>query len=154
MHCVSLLGVNLEFHMCRGNHGARLSSQTAKNCPLVWDTGASFVTPFRSDFIDYVECRIPVNDMAQTNSMIGIGTNLHCCQLDGQPFFFPCLFYHLPSAKIQLFGPQTYHTIYDGHSSVNGDCVKMHVDIHKVIILIQSVHVVEVEESNGLPWIK
>ena len=36
---------------------------TFKNCPLVWDTGASFgLTPFRNDFIDYVECSTPVNE--------------------------------------------------------------------------------------------
>ena len=30
---------------------------THKTCPLVWDTGASAgLTPFRCDFIDYMEC--------------------------------------------------------------------------------------------------
>jgi hypothetical protein len=52
--------------------------KTAKDCPLVWDTGASFgLTPFRSDFIDYTACEIPVNDIARTNIVIGIGTTLH-----------------------------------------------------------------------------
>jgi hypothetical protein len=33
------------------------------NSSLVWDTGASFgLTPFRADFIDYVERSIPVNN--------------------------------------------------------------------------------------------
>ena len=37
---------------------------TFLNCPLVWDTSASFgLTPFQADFIDYVECRISVNNI-------------------------------------------------------------------------------------------
>lgn len=36
--------------------------------PLIWDTGASFgLTPFRSDFIDYVEADIPVKDVTKVN---------------------------------------------------------------------------------------
>ena len=51
---------------------------TYYDCPLVWDTGASFgLTPFRGDFIDYVKCNIQVNDIARTNIVIGIGTTLH-----------------------------------------------------------------------------
>ena len=48
------------------------------NCPLVWDTGASFgLTLFRADFMDYAECSIPVNNIARTNMVVGIGTTLH-----------------------------------------------------------------------------
>ena len=91
-------------------------------CPLVWDTGASFgLTPFREDFIDYVKCNIPVNDIARTNMVIGIGTTLHKFSLDGEPVYLPCLSYHLPSAAIRLFSPQTYHKLYGGHSAVFGD---------------------------------
>ncbi|KAL7474042.1 hypothetical protein ACHAW6_000041, partial [Cyclotella cf. meneghiniana] len=54
------------------------SKSSPKNCPLVWDTGASFgLTPFRSDFIDYTECSIKVNDVSKTNTVVGIGTTLH-----------------------------------------------------------------------------
>ena len=45
---------------------------------LVCDTGASYgLTPFRSDFIDYVECAILVKDVTKVNRVIGIGTNIH-----------------------------------------------------------------------------
>jgi hypothetical protein len=51
---------------------------TFKNCPLVWDTGASFgLTPFRGDFIDYVECKITVRDISRENTVVGVGTTLH-----------------------------------------------------------------------------
>jgi hypothetical protein len=60
--------------------GSTNSSRTAKcttfkNHPLIWDTGASFgLTPFRGDFLDYVECEIAVRDIARTNTVIVIGT--------------------------------------------------------------------------------
>jgi hypothetical protein len=96
---------------------------------LVWDTGASFgLTPFRGDFIDYVECSIPVRDIARTNIVVGIGTTLHKFQFQGEDIFIPCLSYHLPSAEVCLFSPQTYHTIYGGHSAVFGDKVEMFID--------------------------
>jgi hypothetical protein len=60
---------------------------TFENCPvgggkldprsliLIWDTGTSYgLTPFCSDFIDYVECDIPVWDVTKVNKVIGIGT--------------------------------------------------------------------------------
>jgi len=72
---------------------------TFKTCPLVWDTGASAgLTPFRCDFIDYMECQLPVNDIARTNMVVGIGTTLHKFVVDGDPVYLPCLSYHLPLA--------------------------------------------------------
>jgi hypothetical protein len=137
VHRLNLFGVNLGLHDCQGEHGQQRQRKTAKNCPLMWDTGASFgLTPFRSDFIDYTECNIPVNDIARTNMVIGLGTTLHRFELDGEAFYLPCLSYHLPSAKIRLFSPQTYHTIYGGHSSVNGDRVEKYIDRHKLVIPI------------------
>ena len=39
--------------------------------------GASYgLTPFRSDFIDYVKCQIPVRDVTMVNTVVGIGTTL------------------------------------------------------------------------------
>ena len=106
-------------------------------CPLVWDTGASFgLTPFRADFIDYVECQIPVNDIARTNMVIGIGTTLNKFWIDGEAVYLPCLSYHLPSAEIRLFSPQTYHTLYGGHSAVFGDKVVKLIDNLKIEIAI------------------
>ncbi len=49
-----------------------------KTLILIWDNGGSAgLTPFRSDFIDYVECDIDVCDIAKVNKVIGIGTTLH-----------------------------------------------------------------------------
>ena len=51
------------------------SSVTFENCPVVWDTGASYgLTPFASDFIDYKEVNIQVQDIPHTNIVVGIGT--------------------------------------------------------------------------------
>ena len=44
---------------------------------LIWDTVAPYgLTPFRSDFIDYLKCDIPIKDATKINRIIGIGTNL------------------------------------------------------------------------------
>jgi hypothetical protein len=44
-----------------------------KSLILIWDTGALYgLTPFRSDFIDYVACTIPVRDVTRVNTVIGI----------------------------------------------------------------------------------
>ncbi len=49
-----------------------------KSLILIWDTGALYgLTPFRSDFIDYVKCEIPVRDVTKVNAVVGIGTALH-----------------------------------------------------------------------------
>ena len=82
-----------------------------ENTPLVWDTGASLgLTPYRADFIDYVEVNIPVKDVTKTNYVVGIGTVFFRFQNDkGQDVFLPCVAYHLPTADIRLFSPQTYH---------------------------------------------
>ena len=45
---------------------------------LVWNMEASYgLTPFRSEFIDYVKCDIPVCVITKVNRVIGIGTTLH-----------------------------------------------------------------------------
>jgi hypothetical protein len=51
-----------------------------KSLILIWDTGTSYgLIPFRSDFIDYVKCEIPVRDVTKVNTVVGIGTTLHKC---------------------------------------------------------------------------
>ena len=45
---------------------------------LVWGTGAPYgLTPFRSDFIDYMKCNILVKEMTKVNSVIGIRNTFH-----------------------------------------------------------------------------
>ena len=40
---------------------------------LVCDTGDSYgLKPYRSDFIDYIECDIPVKEVTKVNRVIGI----------------------------------------------------------------------------------
>ena len=88
------------------NTGRR--GHTHKTCLLVWDTEASAglaLAPFWCDFIDYkdMECHIPVNDIARTNVVDGIGTTLHKFIVDGDPAYFPCLSYYFPGAETRLF---------------------------------------------------
>jgi hypothetical protein len=62
---------------------------------LIWDTGASYgLTPFCSNFIDYVQCDIPVRDVTNVNKVVGIGTTLHK---------FTCMLglYNILDSKIQ-----------------------------------------------------
>ncbi len=59
---------------------------TFDNCVLLLDTGASLgLTPFRDDFIYYVECHLPVKDISKTNMVTGIGTTLYKFMVNGEP---------------------------------------------------------------------
>ena len=104
--------------------------QTFKGCPLVWDTGASFgLTPFHQDFINYTKCSIAVNDIARTNTIIGIMTTLHKFKINSEDIFLVCFPYHLPSTNMRLFSPQTFCTLHGGHSAVFGDKVEMFINL-------------------------
>jgi hypothetical protein len=94
-----------------------------KTLILTWDTGGSAgLTPFHSDFIDYVDCDIEVHDVTKVNKVIGIGTTLHkFVDAAGKDIYLPCVSYHLPLTDVWLFSPQVYHQIYGGHSIVNRD---------------------------------
>ncbi len=81
-----------------------------------------------------MECKITVRDISKQNTVIGVGTTLHKFKIDGQDIFIPCLSYHLPSAEVRLFSPQTYHTLYGGHSVVGGDYVEKFIDNLKIKI--------------------
>ncbi len=95
--------------------------------------GASFgLTPFCSDFIDYVECNIPVRDVTKVNRVVGIGTT----DVNGNPVYLPCVSYHLPETDVRLLSPQTYHQMHGGYSEVYGQSIQMklrtlsiHIDI-------------------------
>jgi hypothetical protein len=117
------------------NHNSSFEST-----PLVWDTGASLgLTPFRADFFDYVEVSIPVKDITKTNYVIGIGTVIYKFQNDKEEdVFLPCIAYHLPTADIRLFSPQTYHQMHECHSSINSKQVVMHLKDHNIVIPIDS----------------
>jgi len=62
------------------------------------------LTPFWSDFIDYVKCEIPVRDVTKVNTVVGIGTTLHkLTDINGNPEYLPCVSYHLPETDVRLF---------------------------------------------------
>ncbi len=104
---------------------------TFHNCVLIQDAGASFrLTPFHSDFVDYIECQLPVKNISKTNMVIGIGTTLQKFMVNDEPIWLPCLSYHLTSVKFCLFSPETYHTLYGDHSVVMGDNIYMFVGNH------------------------
>ena len=73
-----------------------------KTLILIWDTGASAgLTPYCSDFIDYVECEIDVWDITKVNKVIVIGTTLHrFVDTNGNDVYLPCVSCHLPSTDV------------------------------------------------------
>ena len=103
---------------------------------LAWDTGASYgLTPFKSNFIDYVECDIMVKDVTKVNRVIGIVTNLHkFIESNGQDIFLPCTSYHLNQTDVRLFSPHTYHQMHGGHSVVHRNQVTMHLTFCRIHI--------------------
>ncbi len=92
---------------------------------FIWDTGASFgLTPFRSNFIDYVQCDIPVKDVTKVNRVIGIGTTLNkFFYTKGKEVFLTCVSYHLIQTNVHLLSPQTYHQMHGGYSEVHSNRV-------------------------------
>ena len=115
-----------------------------KTMILIWDTGASFgLTPFRSNFIDYVKCDIPVRDVTKVNRVIGISTTLNkFVDTKGQEVFLPCVSYHLTQTDFRLFSPQTYHQMHGGYSEVHSNRVSMMLPNHQIDIGIH------IEEAN------
>ena len=109
-----------------------------KSFILIWDTGSSFgLTPFRSDFIYYVEADISVKDFTKINHVIGIGTTLHKFKNDkGKDVFLPCVSYHLPTTDVRLFSPQTYHQMHGGNSYLSSDCVEINLKDNRIFIPI------------------
>ena len=78
--------------------------------------------------------------------VVGIGTTLHKFECEEKPMYLSCLSYHLLSAAICLFSPQTYHTLYGGHSTVFGDRVVMMIDNLSINIPING-------EAGNVPMI-
>ena len=107
--------------------------------------GASYgLTPFRSDFIDYVKCQIRVRDFTKVNTVVGIGTTLHkFTDINGNPVYLPCV-YHLPETDVCLFSPQTYHQMHDGYSEVHSDCIRM-------LLKTSTIEIQIVREEHNLP---
>ena len=85
---------------------------------LVWDMLAPYgLTPFRSDFIDYVKCDILVKDVIKLNRVVVIGTTIYkFFESNGQDILFIYISYHLTQTDVRLFSPRTYHQTHRGHS--------------------------------------
>lgn len=115
------------------------SPNSFKHMMLALDMGASFgLTPFRQDFVDYVEVKLPVKDVMKVNKVIGVGTALFKFKnSQNETIYLPCIAYHLPTANICLFSLQTYHQMHGGHSFVNADQVVMHLNHQRIIIPIK-----------------
>ena len=103
---------------------------------LVWDTGSSYGwTPFRSDFIEYMECNIPIKDITKINRVIGIGTIINkFIESYGQDIFLSCIYYHLIQIYVCLLSPHNYHQMHGGHSMVNWNQVTMKFPFHRIHI--------------------
>ncbi len=78
--------------------------------------------------------------------MIGIGTILHKFMVNEKELFLPYLSYHLPTADVRLFSPQTYHTIYGRHSVLSGEMALMFIDFLKVKVEIE-------REGSNVPMV-
>ncbi len=87
-----------------------------------------------------------MNDIAHTNTIIDIGATLHKFKINGEDIYLPCLSYHLPSVDVRLFSPQTFYTLYGGHSAVFGDRVQMFIDSLWIDLVID-------RESSNVPMV-
>ena len=104
--CVNHLNTLCGTYSYSGTYENRSSFSTGLQDPksliLIWDMGASYgLTPFWSDFIDYVKCEIPVRDVTKVNTVVGIGTTLHkFTDINGNPLYLPSVLYHLPETDV------------------------------------------------------
>ena len=128
-------------------------SNSVRSTPLIWDTGASYgLTPFRSDFIDYQECDIPVKDITKVNRVIGIGTVMYrFIATNGDVLYLPSLAYHLVTADIRLFSPQTYHQLYGGRSEIDGNKVLMKLQKQNDFTLRHDIQIDIDKQYTNLP---
>lgn len=84
---------------------------------------------------DYLQVNILVKDVTKTNHVVGIGTVIYKFQnVRGHDIFLPCIAYHLPTADIQLFSPQTYNQLLGFSSIVTGKQVIMHLKDQNIVI--------------------
>ena len=96
------------------------------------------MTPFKINFVDYVEYDIPVNDITEINRVIGIDTATNnLIDTNGVVFYFSCVLYHTQKTYVFLFSLQTYHQIHRGHSVVYDFQVEMVFPYHNILIHIE-----------------
>ena len=123
--------------------------QLYRELPLIWDTGASIgLTPFRSDFIDYVKLEnVSVKDIARQNKVLGVGTVMwKFVTREGRDIFLPLICYHVEHAEIRLMSPQQYCKSHGGYATVHGNTVTWNLP-DKAIIDIP------IDAKSNLPMI-
>ena len=78
------------------------SNPECKSTMLIWDNGVSFgLNSFKSDFIDYVESVIPVQNFTKVNWFIDIGTLIHKFDgTNGTTCYLPCVPYYVPYTDV------------------------------------------------------
>ena len=128
---VQVAVVRMEILLCNTSsdtkHAYNQSHPGLMHTHLVYDTGTLHgLTPFCQDSINYKECNTPVTDVSKVNQVRGIGTVMYkFFAKNGDLLYMPGLAYHLTTADIRLFSPQTYHQLYGGSSTIDGDKVIM-----------------------------
>jgi hypothetical protein len=113
---------------------------------LIWYTGTSFsLTPFGSDFIDYVACTIPIQDITKVNNVIGIGMTLHKFT-DTKGFQSIFLVFHITYHRQMLFilSPNLSPNAWWLFQGLWQDCIKMLLKTSEIKIQI-------VREKHNLP---
>ncbi len=105
------------------------TSHTPDETLLVYNLVASAgLTPFKSDFLDYVKCSIHVCNISKVNEVISIGTTFHnFVETKEQFVYLPQVACHLPSFEVCLFRPQVFHQICEGKIAICGDRVEIHL---------------------------
>ena len=103
---------------------------------LAWDTGASFgLTPFKADFVDYMECEITVKDVTKVNKIIGVETPIHKFKsTKGENVYLPHMSYHLPMDGIHLLNTKPYHHMYRVNSIIYSERVEINLSRHELVI--------------------
>jgi len=136
-------------------HAYNQSRPGLMNTPLVYDAGALHgLTPFRQDFIDYKECDIPVKDVSKVNRVRGIGTVMYkFVATKGDLLYLPGLAYHLATADIRLFSPQTHHQLYGGSSTVDGDKVIMNLQQQPGLSIRHDIEIPIDKTCTNLPMV-
>ena len=69
---------------------------------MIWYTGDSYgLTPFRSDFIDYVKFNIVLKEGTKIDRVIFIGTTIHTViNSDKKEVFVTCVSYHITPTDV------------------------------------------------------
>ena len=79
-----------------------LTSSQFEDCPVMWNTEVSYgLAQFLRNFIDYEEVCLPLQDIAHTNFVLGIGTVMwKLSASNGDLIYLLILCYNLPTVDI------------------------------------------------------